>query len=45
LARRVLSQRGGAVGTTDELIIDVSFLKAGNYVLRVGGRVATIVKQ
>ena len=43
--QNVFSQRGGEVGTTSEFVINMSNFKQGNYILRVGNRVAKVVKQ
>ena len=43
--KRVYSARGNAIGTTDEFVIDMSSLQTGNYLLRIGTRIAKVVKQ
>jgi hypothetical protein len=43
--QRIFTQRGGEVGTMSELVINISSLQSGNYILRIGSRIAKIVKQ
>jgi len=42
--QNVFSQQGGAPGTTSELVINMSSFPAGTYIVRVGNRIARIVK-
>lgn len=42
--QNVLSQQGGISGTTSELVINISSFPAGTYIVRVGNRIARVVK-
>jgi hypothetical protein len=43
--QRVVSTPGGFAGTTDDYVINMSSFQAGSYLLRIGNRVATIIKK
>jgi hypothetical protein len=42
--QNVFFQQGGIPGTTSELVINMSSFQAGNYIVRVGNRIAKVVK-